>query len=548
MERILLVESDPENCDLVAHQTLEPLGYQVAVIEDSGEAIQEVVRFDPDMVLMNLNLTGLSGKDLLVAFSSQGINIPVVILAEKGQEADVIQAFRLGAFDYISSPVREAELVSAVERVLTRVRERKEKERLSRQLGEINSKLEQRVKELTTISALGKAVTSITNQQTLFDRILEGAMYITEADRGWVLLRKDNSNTYYLRASRHLPATVKAEINQPWNDGISSLVALSGESLLVNGAPLKRMKIARFAKSVLVVPVKVHDEVIGLLVVTRDKNKPFSAGNQTMLEAIADYAAISLVNSRLFAALEARAKNLQENVKLARESEESKTTFLYALNRELQTELKEINDYLDALDKQIEEGSERGSETLAKIKTRIQLAANVVELICEHRATGMMQSREKVDYVPLLLKVISEKKEAADANRIKIEYDIQDTSFLVSIDPGKIKQVLDVLLTKAIETAASGIVFVRLTKEENRKATTAIQFSGDDSSREELKKMFDPVYQIRKSRLDPHEKITADLALANEVIKTYGSEIHVENDTGHGTLFVFSIPLESSLH
>ena len=163
-ERILLVESDPEICDLLARQTLQAMGYQVQVSRMASNAIQEASRFAPDIVITNLTLPDLSGKDLLVALNAQGVNVPVIVIAQKGMESDLIQAFRLGATDYLLWPVREAEVVSAVERVLKQVRARRERETLARQLKQTNDELQQRVRELTTIFAIGKAVTSITNQ------------------------------------------------------------------------------------------------------------------------------------------------------------------------------------------------------------------------------------------------------------------------------------------------------------------------------------------------------------------------------------------------
>ena len=123
IERILLVESDPDISDLIARQALRPLGYQVDIVTDAGSAIKKALQTPPDLVIANLNLPGLSGKDLLVALSSQGSTAPLIVIAGKGQEQDVIQAFRLCANDVLLWPAREAEVVSAVERVLTQVRE-----------------------------------------------------------------------------------------------------------------------------------------------------------------------------------------------------------------------------------------------------------------------------------------------------------------------------------------------------------------------------------------------------------------------------------------
>ena len=158
-ERILLVENDPEISDLIARQTLQTIGYQVQIARVAAIAIQEAARFSPDIIITDLHLPDLSGKDLLVALSSQGIQAPVIVIAQKGTEGDLMQAFRLGATDYLLWPMREAEVVSAVERVIKQVRSRRERETLARQLKQTNDELQQRVRELTTIFAIGKAAT-----------------------------------------------------------------------------------------------------------------------------------------------------------------------------------------------------------------------------------------------------------------------------------------------------------------------------------------------------------------------------------------------------
>ncbi|MFO3797208.1 MAG: GAF domain-containing protein, partial [Anaerolineales bacterium] len=98
------------------------------------------------------------------------------------------------------------------------------------------------------------------------------------------------------------------KLNQPLDDGLSRLVATSGETLTIHGAPLERFKVAQLGKAAAVIPIKVQKEVFGLLVVVRVAEKPFTESEAHFLEAIADYASISLVNARLFRALEQAAE------------------------------------------------------------------------------------------------------------------------------------------------------------------------------------------------------------------------------------------------
>lgn len=342
MERVLVVESDPDVSDLISRQALQPLGYQVMVAADSGSAIKQALQFQPDVIVAGLNLPGLSGKDLLVAFSSQGISTPIIVLAEKGQESTVIQAFRLGANDYLMLPLREAEVVSAVERALKQVRERGAREKLDQQIKQMNAELQHRLRDLTTIFSVGRAVISITDQRLLFEKIVEALTSVTEADLGWLTLKDDKSKTFVLVSQRGLPEAWAKKIGQPLDDGVSTLVAMSAEPLSIYGPAVQKFKISALGRSAMVIPVKVQNEAIGLMCLVRKSEKPFTESEQTLAGAIADYASISLVNSRLFRAL-------SHNVEAAQAGEKRKNDALQNLRREIQSNLQTAAYPLDLI-------------------------------------------------------------------------------------------------------------------------------------------------------------------------------------------------------
>ena len=204
-DRILLVEQDPYISDIIARQALQSVGYQVDIVPDVSNALKYSVQTPPDLIIANLNLPGLSTKDLILALSSQGIHTPVLVIADKGQEHDTIQAFRRGASDALFLPARDAEVLSAVERVLGRVHDLHDRQRLGLKLSETNQELQRKVHGLTTIIDIGKAVVSITDQRFLFQKIVDGAIQVGEANTAWLLVRDDENRSYLLSAHRGLP-------------------------------------------------------------------------------------------------------------------------------------------------------------------------------------------------------------------------------------------------------------------------------------------------------------------------------------------------------
>ena len=341
-EQILIVESDPDISDLIARQALKPLGYNVSVVEEAASAIKRAVQTQPDLIIANLNLPGLSGKDLLAALSSQNVSSPLVVVAEKGQEQGVIQAFRLGAVDALFWPAHDAEVVRVVERALQQTREARARQKLGRQLDATHQELDTKLRQLTTMLAIGKAVISITDQRVLFDRILEGAQLVSQADIAWLMLRDDTTKTFLLRAYRNLPPAWAKKLNQPLDDGVSALVTLSGESLTIHGTPLEKFKVASLGKSAAVLPIKVQNEVIGLLVVVWKADREPDKIVLTLLEAAADFASISLVNARLFRAIE-------ETKGAAKSTEKSRNAIVESLRESIREELQVSLYPLEAL-------------------------------------------------------------------------------------------------------------------------------------------------------------------------------------------------------
>src|SRR5512143_885220 len=212
-ERILIVESDPGVSDLIARQVLGPLGYDTVIMAEAGSALQRVVQNPPDLIIANLNLPGLSGKDLLTALDSQGVTAPIVVIAEKGQEQRVIQAFRLGAADALFWPARDAEVVRVVERALQQSRGVRVRHDLDQQLRAAHADLEGKRQEVNTLLALNKAVASNADHQHLLERLLDAAMQVAAADIAWFLVRDEQDKGFVLAAHRNLPGAWAKKIN-----------------------------------------------------------------------------------------------------------------------------------------------------------------------------------------------------------------------------------------------------------------------------------------------------------------------------------------------
>ena len=101
---------------------LEFEGFQVRLAEDGSSGLESILRHPPDLVVLDLMLPGKNGFEICREIRKRGVTVPVIVLTARGQEADKIRGFELGADDYITKPCSLAELVLRVRAVLRRSR------------------------------------------------------------------------------------------------------------------------------------------------------------------------------------------------------------------------------------------------------------------------------------------------------------------------------------------------------------------------------------------------------------------------------------------
>lgn len=548
-ERILLVENDPEISDLISRQTLKPLGYIVEVVGAAPTALQEASRFAPDVIIANLNLPGLSGKDLLVALNAQGLEVPIIVIAPRGMESDVIQAFRLGATDFLYWPIREAEVVSAVERVLRQVRARREREVLARQLNHTNQELQRRVRELTTIFAIGKAVITAADQQSLFNKIVEGATFVSEADSGWLLVREERGKAFILRTCRNLPNEIISRINQAWDDGLSSLVALSGESLSISGEALTRFKVSHLGESALVVPVKAKKEVLGLLVVVRKSKQPFNASQQALLEAVADYASISLVNARLFKALEERVSLLQSAANTAVFDEQIGEEILEKAVGELRAPLKVIKENTEfLLTKDSGKLNNEQNAAVELIQDKLRSINGVLEVIDSMTRTKTKQKANRINLHQTIFNTVQRMQPVALQGGVTLSAELPGKPLIVVANEDQICKVLEGLLSNAVKySLQGGSVVVKADSPNETTARVAVQDHGVGIDPKRLPLI---LKQTTHESVVPPERfggVGISLPLINEIIIKHGGKLWVESQPRKGSVFYFTLQVISEV-
>ena len=110
--RVLSVDDDPESLKLV-RKALEWEGYQVQIASSGQEALHKISSWHPHLVLLDINMPGLDGKQTLDLLKKNTLlcSIPVLMFTTSGNDKDIKDCYGLGASSYIQKPHSYEDLI-----------------------------------------------------------------------------------------------------------------------------------------------------------------------------------------------------------------------------------------------------------------------------------------------------------------------------------------------------------------------------------------------------------------------------------------------------
>jgi len=118
-DHILLVEDDPKLAEFIeAELTLE--GYRVTVAPNGMDGLSMARDTQPDLLILDWMLPGISGLDVCLRLRNTGIQVPIIMLTAKDEVPDRVVGLNAGADDYVTKPFSMEELLARVKARLRR--------------------------------------------------------------------------------------------------------------------------------------------------------------------------------------------------------------------------------------------------------------------------------------------------------------------------------------------------------------------------------------------------------------------------------------------
>lgn len=206
-DHILLVEDDPKLARFVAEE-LKLEGYQVTIAETGLDGLMMARDQQPDLLILDWMLPGMSGLDLCLRLRSTGVQVPIIMLTAKDEVPDRVAGLNAGADDYVTKPFSIEELLARVKARLRRthpeepdslVFEDLTLNRLTREVYRANHRIDLTAKEFDLLEFLLRSPRQVISR----DQILEKVW-------GYDFMGESNIIEVYVRALR-----IKLEANNP---------------------------------------------------------------------------------------------------------------------------------------------------------------------------------------------------------------------------------------------------------------------------------------------------------------------------------------------
>lgn len=304
--KVLVADDGQDNREFIVDSILRPHGFAPLLARDGMEAMDMVRQFHPDIILLDLQMPRMTGMQVLDALQDEGWDIPVILMTFHGSEEIAIEVFRKGVRNYVIKPYTVEEMEAAIDRALSEVRLRREKEALTKRLLNANAALNRRVRELNTLYQIGKSVTALVGMDQLMTRIVDAATEVIDAEQGSLLLLEGDQ--LVCRATKPHNAPKASAVREFSSDRMAWRAAQTGKPLVLSPEEMRqhRTQNPSLPAAVACIPLKVGTRVVGVLSVENvaANARSFSRQDGAMLSALGDYAAIAIENARIYTALE----------------------------------------------------------------------------------------------------------------------------------------------------------------------------------------------------------------------------------------------------
>jgi response regulator RpfG family c-di-GMP phosphodiesterase len=306
--RILLVDDEPHIREALSEFLTTINQHQVVTAGNGEEALGLFKPDEFDCAFLDLKMPGMDGIGLLTRLKEADQSLPVVVMTGFPSLDAAVGTMRQGASDFLIKPFSLQQVKATLERVVREQRLLRENLRLNEELKQkekiesLNKELEKRIKYQNTIHQISEKIDLLQKSEELYQGIADLAAFHLAASKVTVLVVDRVNDQLLIIAVHGLSQEVVGRTAGTLQSGICGKVANEGEPMIGQpGQDLILDSILELKDPYLCQPIKIRDEVFGVMVATEKRNgQPFSSKDLFLGRFLLSKSALAIENIALY--------------------------------------------------------------------------------------------------------------------------------------------------------------------------------------------------------------------------------------------------------
>ena len=344
--KILIVDDDDLIRKILSKYLLNK-DFIIATADNGKTALEKLDQDSYDLVLTDLRMPFMGGRELLQAMSQKYPDVPKIVLTGFGTNEDIILALKTGAYDFLTKPISDFTILDrAIERAVEKKRLNDERKRYIEQLNNIN--------EVISMLNRGK------NTEDIFHTLNQILRKVIPFHRLTLTTISDQNDLLVTKLVFSDKETLKTEGTFPLdknsinhiitNKAVLNIGNLDEYLIMHPESESTKLLLVEGMKASLVVPLIVNDVVRGFLLFASETIDAFKNHHIKFLESIVGQISFSLQRGELLHEIEQHTKNLENLVELrSQEVLKTQKTTIFALSKLAETRDPETGGHLERI-------------------------------------------------------------------------------------------------------------------------------------------------------------------------------------------------------
>jgi K+-sensing histidine kinase KdpD len=422
--------------------------------------------------------------------------------------------------------------------------------RLFKELEARTGELTRSVEQLTALGEVGRAVSSTLDLETVLTTIVSRAVQLSGLDGGVVFEYDEGTEEFVQRVATETGgarAAARRGARFRKGQGVLGRTAITLEpaqvpDITVPGAyesPRRNNLIESGIRAILAVPMVCEGQLIGCLVVSRDRPGDFPTETIELLRTFATQSALAIQNARLFHEIQDKSRQLEA-------ASRHKSEFLANMSHELRTPLNAVIGFSEVLLQRMFGGlTDKQEEYLKDIYASGQHLLSLINDILDLSKieAGRMELAPASFHLPAALEnAVTLVRERASRHGIGLRVEVDPRLGELVADERKVKQVLLNLLSNAVKFTPEGGRISLTAGRKNGLIEIAVTDTGIGIASEDQAAIFEEFRQVGSDETRKQEGTGLGLTLAKKFVELHGGRIWVESEPGRGSTFTFTLP------